>query len=186
MKPPFSWGDRMRPSCEPRTLTVGDRFLTGNRGLFYDVTLPSHVNESLEEYDPLASVQYLNNPLQNCGTGYFNIILNKVDDAKPSKTNSMNDSTSDFAGPAWWSWEGHATAHVWCTIPDSKRGTINLELDTKFELIDVSISRSVYHFVLNSNYENHASVWWGSRLMMVYWFGLLTAMAKTVPNKTAT
>lgn len=159
MKPPFDWSDSLRPSCEPRLISVGDRFFTSNLGFYYEVSSITQVDRSQNITTSLGSTPYLNNTLEDCRAQDVSINLLKGD---------------TFVDYNWWiSWSGSsATTTSQCTII-SEAGPVELTFTFGYNVGGDSST----NYVIDQNYSTKASVWWGTRLMNAYWFGMLSAMS---------
>ncbi|XXG95603.1 hypothetical protein Hte_001871 [Hypoxylon texense] len=166
MRAPFNWDNDVVPKCEPRLVSVGDRFFSTNLGFYYEVISISRYDGNRRGATSLPSVPYLNNTLEDCHT----------DDVK------INFVKSDLSSPpdSWWiSWGPSGTvtkAH--CTVL-SESGPANLTLGVEYR----GIGGHGYDYVINDNYTTHASVWWGTRLLNAYWHSVMTVMSQvTVPG----
>lgn len=161
MKAPFNWGDRLRPICEPRLLTVGDQLFTTNLGFTWEITSISRPSASIQGFTSLSSIPYLNNTLEDCRLDKVSITLIKADLAPP---------------PGWWiSWTpSYATTSAICLIM-TESGPTTITLQTPYQ----TLGDSSYSYVVEDNYTTHASIWWGTRLLNAYWIGLESVMSIT-------
>ncbi|KAH8881958.1 hypothetical protein GQ53DRAFT_886259 [Thozetella sp. PMI_491] len=162
MEPPFNWGGDLDPKCEPQLLAIGDKLFSTNLGLSYEVTSISRIDETGQTAS-LPSVQYLNNTLEGCITDSVVVDLHKNDLTLPPY--------------AWWiSWSpsSTATATARCTIMSEDAPT-NITLQVRYS----GAGDGTYSYVVSQNFSDHASLWWGTRLLNVYWSGVMSAMALT-------
>ncbi|KAI2604658.1 hypothetical protein GGR54DRAFT_621453 [Hypoxylon sp. NC1633] len=161
MNAPFALDNDMVPKCEPRLLSIGDRFFSTNLGFPYEVASISRDNGNGRTSTTLPSIPYLNNTLQDCRT----------DDVK------INFSKSDLSSPpdSWWiSWGPSGTVtQAHCTVA-SESGPVNITLRVEYR----GIGDHTYDYVIDDKYTSHASVWWGTRLLNAYWHSVMTIMAQ--------
>jgi len=161
MKSPFNLGDRLRPECEPRLLSVGDQFFTSNLGFTWEIAKISRSSDNFKGFVSLPSTPYLNNVLEDCRLDKVAISLVKSDISFP---------------PTWWvSWSpSETTASAFCTIV-SESGSTNVSIQTTF---GGSKQGSLnYDYIIEDNYTTHASFWWRTRLLNAYWVGFEAMMA---------
>lgn len=167
MKPPFNWEGDLAVKCQPKFLSVGDRFFTSNLGLQYEVkSITSSMNET-QKPTSLPSVPYLNNTLENC-------FLTKA---------ALNLHKSDTAARAtWWlSWKTSYTVATASCLIVTDLGTVNLTLGVQY----AGENDYVYDYVIDDNYTTHASTWWGTRLSNAYFAGILASMSQIEYSDTS-
>lgn len=153
---PFNWGDQIRISCEAASLPVGSSFLTSNLGLRYELTGVSG--------DVTGSAPYLNNTLEDCVIDRIEIYLHKADlSTPPGNWPSWDDSSSS------------ATGH--CNISNNDNG-----VPTQLTFTTTLTNTGLLDWVVNSDPISHASLWWGSRLLNMYYYGTLQTMARVEGN----
>ncbi|KAK2033477.1 hypothetical protein LX32DRAFT_689995 [Colletotrichum zoysiae] len=159
-KPPFNWQTDVQAECQPRLLSVGDSFFTSNQGFRYTV---ESIEDSAKRSQP--AVRYKNNVLRGCVPTSIDIRLGKVDTAAPSWWISWIDSTVE------------ATASCGIVTDD---GLVTITL----AVAEVSRYDQKYVYVVNDDYETHASFWWGTRLLNAYWNGVMSAASRmTRPSR---
>lgn len=83
MTAPFNWDNDVVPKCEPRLVSVGDRFFSTNLGFYYEVISISRYDGNRRGTVSLPSVPYLNNTLENCHTDDVKINFVKSDLSSP-------------------------------------------------------------------------------------------------------
>ncbi len=163
MEAPFNWGKDLDPTCEPQLLSIGDRMFSTNLGMSsYEVTSITRYQDDASTPISMPSVLYLNNTLENCVMESVVLELRKNDFAKPQN--------------AWWiSWSlsSYATATARCTVM-SETSPSNITLQTRYSGAGDGKN---FAYLISDNYTTRASAWWGSRLLNVYWSGVLTTMA---------
>lgn len=151
----FTWGDdALQPKCERLDLSVGSQLMTTNMGLTY--TLKAISNQTKQH----SQLSYLNNVLQNCQVKSINVYLRKADFSLPGHS-------------FWWSWGlSFAAAEAECEVT-TEGGLFTLHFSVRYETHPKS-----YDFVIIDDYDTHASIWWGTRLLDNYFNGLLTMMSQ--------
>lgn len=162
MKPPFSGENSLEPKCEPKMLSVGDSFFTSRLGFQYTIKSLRRFNESDESMETLPSIPYLNNTLEDCFLDRASLKLIKSD-AIGSRT--------------WWiSWSAASTveATAACRIM-TQHGRINISLALQYQ----GRADHLYGYILEDNPKEHASIWWGTRLLNAYLAGVWQIMALT-------
>lgn len=159
--PPWSWTSKIETTCEAQNLQTGSQFFTSHLGLTYtlkSIWTGSSADNVTTNFPALA---YLNNPLEDCHVDLVDV--------------EMRRSSRDNGAPApWWVWEASyadATAH--CTIA-TDTGFVNASFTVHY----TDLQRT-YDYVLETDYVKSASIWWGTRLVNVYWQGCLWAMSAT-------
>jgi len=163
---PWAWSAKLRPTCEAQNLSPGTEYFTTNLGLSYRLERVSKTDPDTNAIQSYPALAYLNNTLENCQVENIIIYLKRADQSAPPDS-------------AWWSWDdSSASALVNCTV------------QTGSGLVDASFSTSYkqgprdYNYLIQTNTTRLSSLWWGTRLMNLYWNGLLTAMAVTIYNET--
>lgn len=162
MKEPFNWEDDVAVKCQPKILSVGDRFFTSNLGLQYEIKSITRSRDGSTRPTSLPSVPYLNNTLEDCYLTQSVLNLQKADSAIRA---------------TWWlSWiTSTAVATAFCTIM-SEQGAVNLTLGVQYP----GETDHIYDYVIEDNYTTHASTWWGTRLTNAYLAGVLATMSQIV------
>ncbi|KAF4342813.1 hypothetical protein FBEOM_3221 [Fusarium beomiforme] len=160
MKPPLNW-ENVRVKCQPKMLSVGDRFFTTNLGFQYSVKGINLLNDDSEVQKTYPSIPYINNTLEDCYLSRIDINLRKSDAR---------------ASSSWWlSWITTFTeATVSCNVMTSE-GRVNLTLGVEYK----GQSDHLYDYVIEDDYKTRASTWWGTRLLNVYFTGILTTMSQS-------
>ena len=158
-KAPWSWGSKFKTSCQAQNLAIGTPFFTTNQGLLYTITSISQFDQLNNQTIEFPSLSYLNNTLSNCTIDQVQVKVRKVD-------NSLN------GGGMWWSWgDSTGSADARCTI-DTSFGPMNMSFTTNYK----GGIRS-YDEMISTNATRAASLWWGSRLLNLYWSAILDQMA---------
>ncbi|KAH8664874.1 hypothetical protein BGZ61DRAFT_462478 [Ilyonectria robusta] len=162
MKEPFNWEADVAVKCQPKILSVGDRFFTSNLGLQYEIKSITRSTDGSTRPTSLPSVPYLNNTLEGCYLTQSVLNLQKADSAIRA---------------TWWlSWiTSTAVATAFCTIM-SEQGAVNLTLGVQY----AGETDHIYDYVIEDNYTTHASTWWGTRLTNAYLAGVLATMSQIV------
>ena len=160
-KSPWSWGSKLKPTCEAQNIPIGYEFFTTNQGLSYTLESVSRFDEATNQTTRFPSLPYLNQTLEDCGVDEVILYMKKADQ-------------SENGVGAWWSWDdstGAATAH--CTL-NTAVGLVNATFSTAY-----SSAPKEYKYVIQNNYIDLASMWWGTRLLNLYWSSTLkqTALA---------
>ncbi|KAH7121657.1 heterokaryon incompatibility protein-domain-containing protein [Dactylonectria macrodidyma] len=160
MKPPFNWEGDLAVKCQPKFLSVGDRFFTSNLGLQYEVKSITIPKNDTQKPTSLPSVPYLNNTLENCFLTSSALNLQKADTASRA---------------TWWlSWVTSYTVAAASCIIMTEQGAVNLTLGVQYG----GETDHIYDYVIEDNYTTHASAWWGTRLTNVYLAGVLATMSQ--------
>lgn len=155
---PWSWGDKLNPTCETQAIPIGYQFFTTNLGLSYTLTSVSQYNIQTNETTRFPSLQYLNQTLQDCQIDEVDLYMRKSDQTENGKGR-------------WWSWDDSsaaATAH--CTI-DTSIGPVNVTFSTSYKS-----DPKKFLYTIQNNYTSAASLWWGTRLLNLYWSSTLVEM----------
>ncbi|KAF5609761.1 uncharacterized protein FSUBG_3758 [Fusarium subglutinans] len=161
MKAPLNWDNNMKVKCQPKILSVGDRVFSTNLGFQYSVKALTSSDNDSDFRKTYPSIAYLNNTLENC-------YLTKVD---------INLRKSDArASNSWWlSWITTFTdATASCNVMTSE-GLVNITLGVEY----TGQSDHIYNYVIEDDYKTHASTWWGTRLLNIYFTGILSTMSQT-------
>ncbi|KAI8665423.1 hypothetical protein NCS56_00978000 [Fusarium sp. Ph1] len=162
MKPPFSWENSLEPKCEPKMLSVGDSFFTSGLGFQYTVKSLRRINDSDESVETFPSIPYLNNNLEDCFLDRASLKLKKSD-AIGSRT--------------WWiSWSAASSveATAACSVM-TQLGRVNISLALQYS----GGADHLYGYILEDNPIEHASIWWGTRLLNAYLAGVWQIMSLT-------
>lgn len=161
MKAPLNWDNNMKVKCQPKILSVGDRVFSTNLGFQYSVKALTSSNDDSDFRKTYPSIAYLNNTLEDCYLTKVDINLRKSD-ARASKS--------------WWlSWITTFTdATASCKVMTSE-GLVNITLGVEY----TGQSDHIYDYVIEDDYKTHASTWWGTRLLNIYFTGILTTMSQT-------
>ncbi|KAF7551422.1 hypothetical protein G7Z17_g5033 [Cylindrodendrum hubeiense] len=167
MKAPFNWEDDLAVKCQPKILSVGDRFFTSTLGLQYEVKSITRASDNAKRSTSLPSVPYLNNTLEDCFLVDSALTLQKADTA---------------ARATWWlSYiTSSVAATASCTVM-SEQGPVNLTLGLQYG----GETDHVYDYVIEDNYTTHASTWWGTRLTNAYLAGVLATMSQIDYSNTS-
>ncbi|KAH6886829.1 hypothetical protein B0T10DRAFT_442949 [Thelonectria olida] len=161
MKPPFNWESNLDVKCQPRLLSVGDRFFASSLGFQYEVKAITLLNaDDAGTKRSLPSVAYLDNTLDDCFLSKLKFNLEKED--KSTSTSS------------WLSWTSSMTTTASCILVTDS-GAMSLSLGVEY----VADTAHEYMYVLEDNRTTHASVWWGTRLLNAYFTGVLQVMSQT-------
>lgn len=101
----------------------------------------------------------MNNTLENCYVFEFKVNLRKDDSA--GKSTWLSRTTS------------FTSAKATCFIVTTE-GSVELTLNVD----DTADTAHTYSYVIEDNYMTHASIWWGTRLLNVYYTGVLEVMSQ--------
>lgn len=156
----FTWGDdTLEPKCQNVDIPIGHQFLTTNLGLRYTV-------QKIEAHNgPRASVSYHNNTLTDCEINDIGISLRNTAFAKPTKEYR------------WMPWiTSTADAVTYCNITTDE-GPFRLEFKTDYMTYVDS-----FQFIAMGNPMDHASFWWGARLMNAYFVSTQYVMSGPLPD----
>ncbi|EXK44702.1 hypothetical protein FOXG_03852 [Fusarium oxysporum f. sp. lycopersici 4287] len=161
MKAPLNWDNNMKVKCQPKILSVGDRVFSTNLGFQYSVKALTSSDDDSGFRKTYPSIAYLNNTLEDCYLTRVDINLRKSD-ARASNS--------------WWlSWITTFTdATASCNVMTSE-GLVNIILGVEY----TGQSDHIYDYVIEDDYKTHASTWWGTRLLNVYFTGILSTMSQT-------
>ncbi|EWZ01338.1 hypothetical protein FOYG_00988 [Fusarium oxysporum NRRL 32931] len=161
MKAPLNWDNNMKVQCQPKILSVGDRVFSTNLGFQYSVKALTSSDDDSDFRETYPSIAYLNNTLEDCYLTRVDINLRKSD-ARASNS--------------WWlSWITTFTdATASCNVMTSE-GLVNITLGVEY----TGQSDHIYDYVIEDDYKTHASTWWGTRLLNVYFTGILSTMSQT-------
>ncbi|KAF4458104.1 hypothetical protein F53441_112 [Fusarium austroafricanum] len=66
MRPPLNWDRNIQPKCQPKMLTVGDRFFTTNLGFQYSIKSITKYDNDSQAKISYPSIPYMNNTLEDC------------------------------------------------------------------------------------------------------------------------
>ena len=158
-KAPWSWGDKLKPTCQAQNIPIGYSFFTTNLGLSYTLKSVTQYDPKANETIHLPSLPYLNQTLQDCEIDSVILYTKKSD-------------VSENGNGAWWSWgdsTGGATAH--CTISTAV-GPVDATFSTTYDT-----SAKQFDYVIQNSYKNTSSMWWGTRLLNLYWSSTLYEMS---------
>lgn len=157
----FTWGDdTLEPKCENVDIPIGHEFITTNLGLRYRV-------QKIDAPDgqPRASVSYHNNTLTDCEINDVGISLQKSGFAKPSR---------EYRWSPWIASTADATAY--CNI-STDEGSFRLEFKTEY-----ITSIESFKFIAIDDPKDHATLWWGARLLNTYFVGTQYVMSGPLPD----
>lgn len=158
-KAPWTWSDKLKATCQAQNLPIGYQFFTTNLGLSYTLDSVTQYNKATNQTVHLPSLPYLNQTLEDCQIDQVVLYMRKNDQ-------------SENGHSAWWSWgdsTGAATAH--CTVSTAV-GLVNASFAATY-----SSSPKQYSYVIQDNYTEQSSMWWGTRLLNLYWSSTLFQMA---------
>lgn len=164
----FTLGDdRLIPKCQTKDLAVGNSFLTTNDGLMYTVqSVTKHEDNRPKDEKglPQASLAYKNQTLKNCQVDAVTADLRKSDQA---------------AGELrYWSWkDSTAAAEAHCNISTSQ-GRFTLRFQVLYDAASLQLNS-----VLDDDWSNKSSVWWGVRLLNNHFTGMKALMAQILPQE---
>lgn len=165
---PWSWGDKLRPTCESQDVPIGYSFFSTNLGLQYTLTSVSQYDTDSGHTIPLPSLRYLNHTLQDCHITQVILHMEKDDESY----NGLG---------YWWSWDdSSANAYATCTV-ETSLGPVNASFSTSYKP-----GPKDYSYAISTNYTTAASMWWGTRLLNLYWWSILQEMAETLYPYNAT
>lgn len=160
----FTWGDNsLEPKCQTIEITVGQQFMTTNRGLRYTVRRILFHGSGAEPPEDRSSLSYLNNTLQNCDVRQIILDMRRTEKSEPD------------ANYRWWRWmDSTAEAQARCDILNNS-GSFTIELVHKYE------SMGHYYSYIATNDATSHSFWWGARLMDAYFAGVKFIMQLHMP-----
>ncbi|KAF2006656.1 hypothetical protein P154DRAFT_421868 [Amniculicola lignicola CBS 123094] len=157
----FTFGDdKLKARCQHLHLPVGYQFITTNLGLRYTVaTITQNVaGEDLHT----SMVSYLNNTLRDCEVDSINVHLEKADRSPP--------------GGFYWSWQKSSPSISASCFVENEEGVF------KISFVSKNLRLNNYDYVAVTNHTSHASIWWGTRILNNYWFGIRVVMAGELPD----
>lgn len=161
----FSWNSKFVATCQAQNLQPGTQFFTSNLGLTYTLTGVSTIPPIGQAASTLPVLAYLNNTLEDCHIDYVQL------DFQPG------GSTTTVPSP-WYVWtSSSAVASGHCIIA----GAVNVSFSVPFQN-PVGLAGMAYQpftYVLDTNYSQSSSIWWGTRLVTTYWRGCLAAIGRT-------
>ncbi|KAJ4317996.1 hypothetical protein N0V84_007050 [Fusarium piperis] len=157
------WEHNLEPKCEPKMLSVGDSFFTSTLGFQYKInSLWRSKDGDAKSKESVSSIPYLNNTLEDCFLYRASLRLQKSD---------------AIGSRSWWiSWSAasYVDATAECSVM-TQIGRVNMSLALQYQgLID-----HLYGYVLKANFEENASIWWGTRLLNTFLAGVWQIMAVT-------
>lgn len=165
---PWSWGDKMKPTCQAQDIPIGYQFFTTNLGLHYTLTGVSQYDPASGQTIPLPSLRYLNHTLEDC---YIDQVILHME---------KDDESYNGLG-YWWSWDdSSANAYAHCRV-ESTLGPVNASFSTSYKP-----GPKDYSYAITNNYTSAASMWWGTRLLNLYWWATLEEMARALYPYNAT
>lgn len=165
----FTFGnDELYPKCQHMQLNIGDTFLTNNSGFRYSLdgiylAGPSKPSPN-ERPGPRSTVDYLNNPFTSCRVDRIQMDLHKLDSSVPPNTK-------------WISWAGSsasADAYAKCEI-ENDEGRYSLNLSAHY-----NGRNALYGFIAINSIDSNAPLWWGARLMGLYFVSTQRILANTI------
>lgn len=164
-KAPWNWGNKLNPSCQPQNIPIGFEFFTTNLGLSYLLESVTQYQPARQETVHLASLTYLNQTLEACTVDSVTITLKKADQSKNGYGR-------------WWSWDdSNANAVAHCVLSTAV-GQVNATFSTQY-----NAGPKEYDYVVSNDYKGYSSMWWGTRLLDLYWASILKEMGLALfPN----
>ncbi|KAI9706933.1 MAG: hypothetical protein M1820_004519 [Bogoriella megaspora] len=142
---------KVHSQCQPVSIPLGTQLLTSNKALTYTLT---NVQSSDGTLQP--SLNYLNNPLENCNVTSVTIYLDHTD--------NRNAAQIRFSR-----WGADTQGRIMCnvTLDSSGPTTVNLTVDWNPVPATVSTYDFGYRFLGRDN-NTRASLWWGESLLSKY------------------
>ncbi|KAJ6107191.1 hypothetical protein N7523_008514 [Penicillium sp. IBT 18751x] len=170
---PSYFTDKVRPTCEPATVSVGSQIFTNQTALTYTLTAiwqPSEGTNSIV----LSSMSYFNNVLENCTVTAIEINLEALD-----------RTASQFG---FSEWGAVVQTYVLCGFY-SPSGFIQFNLTQVYDYIPATISWSHLYTFLGTNFlerdkSTRASLWWGESALSNYYVYLTRMMQDIRANAT--
>lgn len=154
----FGLNSKLKSTCEPQNLLLGTQLFTSNLGLSYTITKIQHDGND----SPEPAVSYLNHTLEECQVDSVDVHLARADQSPPSSL--------DATVVNWWTWHaGSATASATCAVMGSS-GKVNVTLSTT-----LNPTKRDYSYLLTIPTDS-SSTWWATRVLNLYWVGLLWTM----------
>ncbi|KAK5949886.1 hypothetical protein OHC33_009071 [Knufia fluminis] len=158
-KAPWSWGGKLKPTCQAQNIPIGYEFFTTNLGLSYILESVSRFDEVSNQTIRFPSLPYLNQTLQDCAVDNVVLYMKKADQSKNGQG-------------AWWSWgDSSAAATAHCTL-NTATGLVKATFSTTY-----SSNAKQFNYIIQNNYTESSSKWWGTRLLNLYWASSLKLMA---------
>lgn len=161
---PWSWGDKLKPTCLAQNIPIGYQFFTTNSGLSYTLESVSQYNATSNETVRFPSLQYLNQNLQGCHIDNVVLYMKKADQSKNGYS-------------AWWSWDDSSAAATARCMIYTEGGPVNVTFSTTYKT-----SPKQFDYTISNNYNSNtsSSMWWGTRLLNLYWSSTLVEMASAL------
>lgn len=170
LKAPWNWGDTPQTDFETASLSVGSQMFTTNLGFRYTLdNVAKYENES-NNHVSLPSVPYRRQILENCTVNAIELRLRKIGQPVPPTS--------------WWTWDDSSTvAYASCWIwSHENEHPEKLKLDLR----TVMGNPTGFGYIINNNNTmNATSLWWGSRLLNIYYYGTLMSMAEVKSSQDA-
>lgn len=170
---PSFFTDKVRPTCEPATVSVGSQVFTNQTALTYTLTAIWQPSEGTNNI-VFSSMSYFNNILENCTVTAIEINLEALD-----------RTASQFG---FSEWGAVVQTYVLCGFY-SPSGLIQFNLTQSYDYIPAIISWShLYTFLgtnfLDRNKSTRASLWWGESALSNYYVYLTRTMQDIRVNAT--
>ena len=143
--------NKARSQCEPASISIGTQLLTNNSALTYTLT---NVNSSSGNLLP--SLNYLNNPLQDCKVTSITTYLDHTEDRNAAQIRFSR-------------WGADTQGRIMCNVTLDSLGPTTLNLTVGWNPIPASVSTYDFGYTfLGRNSSTQASLWWGESLLSSY------------------
>lgn len=183
-KPGFAGISKLSPRCEPKEITVQQKFNTNKNGFIFSLSGIRH-NQGTEAV-PVPSMLYLNNTLEDCTINYVKIEMAK----------HMGRTAQQVA---WQRFGPQLLAAISCSITNPE-GSMRFNLTTEYDLVPPTATKrydstggqfdkwpndewiwaaeqNLYQFVTSNNVKDPA-MWWAESLMSYGWLDTALKMEK--------
>jgi hypothetical protein len=176
-KPGFAGISKLSPRCEPKEITIQQKFNTNKNGFIYSLSGIRNIQGT--EAVPVPSMLYLNNTLEDCTINYIKIEMAK----------HMGRTAQQVA---WQRFGPQLFAAMSCSITNLE-GSMRFNLTTEYDLVpptaakrfDLSAGQpdkwiwaaeqNLYQFVTSNNTKDPA-MWWAESLMSYGWLDTSSKM----------
>ncbi|KAJ5134851.1 hypothetical protein N7526_006216 [Penicillium atrosanguineum] len=166
--------DKVRPTCQAATVSVGSQVFTNQTALTYTLTAIWQPSEGTN-ITVFSSMSYFNNVLENCTVTAIEINLEALD-----------RTASQFG---FSEWGAVVQSYILCGFY-TPSGLIQFNLTQAYDYIPATISWSHLYTFLGSNFlerdkSTRASLWWGESALSNYYVYLTRMMQDIRVNATS-
>ncbi|KAH7067903.1 hypothetical protein FB567DRAFT_252955 [Paraphoma chrysanthemicola] len=162
----LSFNGKVVATCQPQSLPVHSKFYTDKLSLVYELSSIWVEGDKNERTQILPSLQYANNPLQNCSVAIIHVTLD-------------SDNDRSAAQKGWTPWGANALGVVTCSLDKQKRTWINITATYEYVTPEIE-SGQASKFVQPP--QEKTALWWGESLLSWYWLNLAKAIDQHVEH----